>query len=233
MAYLDFDTILIDNQLFDETILLATFQFFSELGIRHFIFTYELDCDRMTIPAALSKLKHVQSRLKRCKTRGSRFYLALRPILTEGLVTHKQFKRLAFGQSSDCLFLSLPLFVGDEWVASDLNYLLYKQKLNPVFTSFERNLQTNSKELVNSISHISSAVYALDAMLLTSNEGFAIAQDLIKNGCRILPCVSKHLSEYAGIQKSYAHLMDHVPSVDYFNLCKCFHYTKSFILCSD
>lgn len=229
MAYLDFDTLLIDNQEFEDVDLIHTFRFFSDLGIKHFIFSYEVDCDRTTVPLALSKLKRFHKRLQHCKVRGSQIHSTLCLFLTERLVTHDMLKRLTF-EESNCLFLSLPLFVGDEWIASDLNFLLYKQKMCPVFTSFERNLQTNSAALLNCISHISSAVYAIDAMFLTSDEGFAFAMDLIRKGCRILPCVSKHLSEYAGIQKSYLRLSNCVARSDYADLCKCFNYTKSFLL---
>ena len=35
-----------------------------------------------------------------------------------------------------------PIFDGKDWIDSTLNYLLYKQKKNPVFISFEKNIFT-------------------------------------------------------------------------------------------
>jgi hypothetical protein len=228
MAYLDFDTILIDNQCFEETDLVDTFSFFSKLGVKHFIFTYEMDFDRVTISRSVQKAKQLNRRIQSLLPRGCRAYTVVRPLLIQGLAFHPELWRLCLS-GTNFLFLSLPLFVGDNWVPSDLNFLLYKQKINPVFTSFERNLFTNSKDLLGRISHISTAVYAMDAMFLTSADGFSVAQGMLQGQVRLLPCLSKHLSEYAGIQKSYERLLNGTSRDAYLTLCKGFNYTKYFL----
>lgn len=57
LAYLDFDTLLICNNHFDEDSVRYAFELFKSVGIRKFIFTYDFDRDLKPMSLAVQKLR--------------------------------------------------------------------------------------------------------------------------------------------------------------------------------
>ena len=229
MHHLDFDTMIFCYRDFQTDTLISTFQFFSDIGIKNFIFAYELDCDRTSISITKARIKEMTRTLQACKPRNCRPYLVGCPILYEG-VAHQSYLSSNKFAHTEYVFTSLPLFTGDAWIPADLNHLLYQQKLKPVFTRFERNLQANSSELMHSISHIPSAIYTFDALYMASPDGFSVVESWIRNELSVIPCVSDRVSDYAGLLKAYERLRDQIPSGHYYALCRAINYTKSLLL---
>ena len=70
MSYIDFDAIVVCNNLFDEDTLKKEFDFFKRIGIRKIIFTYEFDLEFKTVTNVVEKIKIYSDRVKNLKPYG-------------------------------------------------------------------------------------------------------------------------------------------------------------------
>ena len=229
MAYLDFDTLLICNNHFDEESVKYTFELFKSVGIRKFIFTYDFDRELKPMSQAIQKLRTLKPYLSSLAPRGLRIYTAFNVPLSEGSVFAPSFKRLAFGHS-DRIFAELPFCNYDDWLETDMNRLLYKNKLKPAFVSFERSLSIVDRDITERFMTIKNAVFCMDINYLTSIEALANLERYISLGINFFPCVSSDIFNYPGIIKSFDLLKDRIGKEKYFNLCKIFYASSKMIM---
>lgn len=227
MAYLDFDTLLVCNNYFDEESVKHTLTFFNDLGIRKFIFTY--DYDRIPMSFAVSKFRTIKPYIKSCAPRGSQIYTSFNVLMSEGLVFEPSFKRLSLGHS-DRIFINCPLFNYDGWLESDMNRLLYKNKLKPDFTSFERNLLICDRQMINRFLSIKNAVFGIDLNYLTAIKNTLDTEKIISRKINIMPCISSHIFNYPGVKKHFDQLKDRIGVNDYCDLLASFHDSTKEIL---
>ena len=222
MAYLDFDTLLICNNHFDEESIKYTLNFFKSVGIRNFIFTYEFDRDVKPLSMAIQKLRTLKPYLSSHAPRGLRIYTAFNVILSEGCVFDPSFNRLAF-RHSDRIFAKLPFYNYEAWLESDMNRLLYKNKLKPAFVSFERSFYTCDRAILDRFMSIKNALFCMDINYLTSIQATPDLELFLSRGINILPCVSSDVFNYPGILKSFDLLKKRIGNPNYSKLCKSFY----------
>ncbi len=229
MAYLDFDTLLICNNYFDKESVKFTLDFFKEVGIRKFIFTYEFDRNVKPMPFAIQKLKTLKPYLKSLAPRGVRIYTAFNVVLSNGIVFDRSFNRLSMGHS-DRVFVDLPFYNYNDWLESDMNHLLYKNKLKPAFTSFERNFNIYENAMIDRFIGIKNAIFCMDINYLTSIHTTDDLKKLILCGTNILPCISNHPFDYPGTIKSFNLLKDRIGDQNYKRLCHIFYNSSKDIM---
>lgn len=229
MAYLDFDTLLICNNRFDEESVKYTMEFFKSVGIRKFIFTYEFDRDIKPMSLAIPKLRSLKPFLSSLAPRGVRIYTVFNVILSEGVVFEPSFNRLAL-EHGDRVFAELPFCNYEAWLESDMNRLLYKNKLKPAFVSFERSFAICERDMIERFMTIKNAVFCMDINYLTSIQSTVTLKDFISCGLNILPSVSTDIFNYPGIIKSFDLLKTRIGSQNYVNLCKSFYNSSKEIM---
>ncbi len=229
MAYLDFDTLLICNDRFDEESIKYTLDFFKGVGIRKFIFTYDFDRDVKPMALAVQKFRSLKPYLSSLAPRGLRIYTAFNVLLSEGAVFDPSFNRLTLGHS-DRIFTKLPFYNYEDWLEADMNRLLYKNKLKPAFVSFERSLSIIDRDIIERFMTIKNAVFCMDINYLTSIQAIADLEHFLSLGINILPCVSADIFNYPGIIKSFDLLKNRIGKQNYTNLCKFFHNSSKVIM---
>ena len=229
MAYLDFDTLLICNNYFDKESVKYRLEFFKSVGIRKFIFTYEFDRYAYPTSFAIQKFRTLKPYLKSLAPRGVRIYTAFNIVMTEGFVFDPSFNRFTFGHSNR-VFVDLPFYDYEHWLESDMNRLLYKNKLNPAFTSFDRNFTVCDRDMLNRFLSIKNAVFCLDINYMTSINVTNDLENFVLRKTNILPCISNHIFEYPGIIKSFNLLQNRMGKQNYTKLCKIFYNSSKAIM---
>lgn len=229
MSYLDFDTLLICNNCFDEESVKFTLDFFKDVGIRKFIFTYEFDCTVKPMSFAIQKFKTLKPYLQLLAPRGVRIYTAFDVIMSDGIVFDPSFKRFTMGHSNR-VFIDLPFYNYENWLESDMNHLLYKNKLKPAFTSFERIGDIYEPAMLDRFMTIKNAIFCMDVNYLTSIQATSNVKKLILQGATIFPCVSNDPFNYPGIIKSFNLLKDRIGYSNYLKLCNIFYNSSKAIM---
>ena len=221
MAYLDFDTLVICNNDFSEDFVSSCFDFFSDLGIKNFIFTYDYDLEVSGRPlsAGLQTFRTLKSYLHTFQPRGTRIYTAMNVVLSEGVSFNQDLLRLTVPHTQS-LFLNLPIFNGQPWLEPDLTHLVYHKKLHPIFTSFERNAITYDDAVLERFSRLPHAVFCIDANYMFSLRSEQKISMLLKSGAHILPSISNQMSDYVDILQGYADLKKRLGLPLYRELCK-------------
>ncbi len=219
MAYLDFDTLVICNNDFSESFLASCFDFFGELGIKNFIFTYDFDVANRPISGGLQTLRTLKPYLHTFQPRGTRVFTAINVILSKDIAYNEDLTRLTIS-NTERLFVNLPIFDGQSWLEPDLTHLVYRKKLRPLFTSFERNAITYDNPMIERFSRLPNAVFCIDANYMFSLRSQAKLTLLLKSGARILPCISNKMSDYVAVLQGYSDLKKRLGISLYRELCK-------------
>lgn len=216
---MDFDTLVICNNDFSEDFLFECFSFFHDLGIRNFIFTYDFDVASRALPEGLRTLRMLKPYLHRFQPRGTRIYTAINVMLDKDISYNKNLFSLALPHT-DRIFVNLPIFTGNEWLEADLGHLVYRKRLQPLFTSFERNAITYTDDMLERFSRLPKVVFCLDANYLFSLRAQTKLSNLLRANCHILPCISNHMSDYVAVAEGYADLKKRLGMPLYRELCK-------------
>ena len=229
MPYLDFNTILVSNNDFSESSVKETFALFKSLGIKNFIFTFDYDHDSRPISFAISKFRTLKPYLSSLAPHGVHIYTSFNVIMSEGFVYEPSFNRLSLGHS-DRIFLSLPYFDYEDWIESDMNRLLYKNKLKPTFISMERYLKNDDRNFINRFIAIKNSIIALDVNYITSLDATKTIIDLISRSSMIVPCITCNIFEYPGIQTAFKNFQKRITIRNYGRLCNSFFASSHEIL---
>ena len=224
MPYLDFDTLLICNNDFSEDSVRFTLEFFKSIGVKKFIFTYEYDRDLKPVSSAFAKFKSLKPYLRSLAPRGVRIYTAFNVVLSEGLVYDKEFTRFSFGHS-DRIFISLPYDNQIEWLESDMNHLLYKNKQKPAFISF-RHID-HSQDILNRLTAIKSSIFSMDINYMTSINSREAICSLAESSVNIVPCIMRNVFEYSGVLKSIVLFQNRIGIRNYLKICNNFYNSSS------
>ena len=148
MALLDFDYLLVSMRPFSKDAVRSTVDLFYERGIRKFVFLMDFDFNLISAPRILDRIKQIKSELNSIRPYAASFILAPNLTMCEDMLLNPDIARLRVAHSR-FLFLQLPCFIDESWIQADLNHLLFKQNIGPIFTSFEANLKTNPSTMID------------------------------------------------------------------------------------
>ncbi len=218
---LNFDYLIISDQTFNIQSIRQTVDFFVALGIRRFIFLMDFDLTRYPVSWIVPKIRKLRVLLNSIRPRGIAFYVCADVLLSEEILYNHELYRLRVSPHSNLLFLKYPLFSNatrDTQLDCDINYLLYKQHLNPIFTSFEQNIKTNDSKRIAHALHVKSYRFCIDLNFLTSVDGVQFLEALSPAYPVIYPYISNSLSDYAGIEKAFSYLSAHLATSSFIQL---------------
>ena len=206
LDYLKLDTAIICNNDFSEDNLKNTFEFFLQNGFSNFIFLYDFDFDIHYPSTAIRSMKTLRNRLKIFKQTDKHINVKLRYnfIVTAELLNNPYVDRMNSIKRCKQIFLQMPAFFESDCINPILHQLLYRRKQMPVFTSFDKNIVTCSKNsLENCVFKSTAGIFSLDFNYLFSNteEVNKIIQKAIIQNIPLAVCFSGELSDYAGLSK--------------------------------
>ena len=220
---LDFDYLIISNQIFDEKSVSATLRFFSERGIRRFYVAFNVDLSQTTIKRVAPSIKALQKRFSSLCPRGSSVHVYPMLSLSEDAVKNPCVPKLSFGQKM--IFTNLPfacLSDHDSWMDENLNFLVRKLRLTPIFLSFEEFLALNDSATANHFLYGSGFSFGFDLNFLTLPSHRFVIEEMIQNKIPAYPIMSDELFYYVGIEKSMQAFKDLIGKDLYVQFCRSF-----------
>ena len=225
MPLLDFDSLVICNKNYDISALTSTLEFFRELGIRKFIVTIDVDPLRASQYDVLNKYRDFkQAVLTQARPRSSIIRVAPSVLLEKDISLDPFLQRLRLSRTNK-IFIRSPLLQDKSWTPEQLNYLLYKQKLKPIFVNFEYNLLSPDHEYRDQLYRIEKAAYCLDINFMTKKLSEKHLKHALREDLTIIPAVSNPLYAYDGSNRhfvidSFNELRDRIGSRTYLKICK-------------
>lgn len=216
---LDFDYLIVSNQWFDHDSIAQTFSLFVPLGIRKFVFTLRLDRSLLTVSQMLDRVRTLSLTIHSLRPHGITVQICPELVFMDGVCYDPQIQRL-LKKNSRYLFVELPTFLDQEWMLADINHLLYKRKTLPVYTSFEANIRTNPRKIVNHLIQSEPFHACLDLNYITSLDAQTILVDMISRKARFFPCISNHWSAYAGIDSGFSDFRMRIGDTHYVQFCR-------------
>lgn len=106
-------------------------------------------------------------------------------VLAEGVSLIANFEKLTIARS-DYIFIELPIFQYERWVTTELNSILYRHKLIPVFSNIERYQICYPPELFESLLKTPRAVFQINTRSLLNPKTGILIKDLLKNKRTVL-----------------------------------------------
>ena len=223
MRFLDFDYIIISNNDFDERSLKDTISFLHSVGIRKFIFTVSYDPMLHTDAWIWDRVKNIRSLLRNLRPYGCRFYVYVDLVYSQGVPYGiSTWKRLSISGTSN-IFMRLPVFCDGECANTDLNHLYFRQKYIPIFTAFECNIHTCSKDWIRQLMYCKHFYCAMDVNYLTSLDAEPLIRSAIQNECRILPAITHSIENYPGILERMAEFRNGIGASNYTKFSRSVH----------
>jgi len=231
MSFLAFDYLVISDVHLDTASLKDIFSFFSELGIRKFIFLLNFDRTRHTLSQIKDRQKKFNELLRSVRPHGTLVYSFLTINLSDGVVYDPSIESL-FKKTSPFLFVKAPVLCDEAWVDSDLNYLLYKMNCHPILTSFEENILTNSQARIDQMIRSKAYRMTLDLNYITSLDAEVRMMQIISREISVFPSISHDLSNYVGIEKALEDYKDRLGEATYARFCRnLWNSEKEFFSC--
>lgn len=220
LSSLGFDTIVVHADKISSNIEHA-FNLFYEIGIKKvlLLFNYDPLCDSITL--IKSRANEFKSLCSKYAYRRIKIKCALNLHITEGSVFNDSINRIYCNKSFKTIFVSLPLFTETRYqpIALDINNLLYKKKAFPVFTSFEKIIETSSLDFCSKFINNSKIGISIDINYLLNPQKEKVFKSLLKSSSLIFPTITHDISNYAGILPSTEFIIKKYGKKSYYSLC--------------
>ncbi len=218
MSVLSFNSLVICNGDHDLSSLADTLKYFSSIGIRKFIITFDVDLVVSSEFDILNDYKAFKKSVKSIKPFGVKILITPNVHLSQGVTQNPFLKKLTI-PNTDMIFIQTPLFVDGTWLNPDLNYLMYKQKLRPVFTCFERNLISCKYEISNQLYKTKGAIFCIDINYMTSISAESRIRQGLERNINIVPAISNDLLTYYTSLNKFSRLSERLSKSTYSRFC--------------
>ena len=221
---IDFDYLILSNQIYDDNELKDTLAFFSNLGVKRFIVSYLVDLSCQSFRRAQNSVKALQYKLSSICPRGVTVHVQPALSFEKDAVKNPAVSSFAFGNRM--ILCQMPLQCvshSNEWMDENLHYLIRKLNLRPIFISFEQFLRLNNKETVDHLLHASGLSFAPDLNYMTASESLSFMERSIIQNISIFPSVSHDLSCYRGVEKAFLLLKKRMGDERYIQFCRNLH----------
>lgn len=219
MFSLGFDTLIINYSAHSE--LSEIFDIFYPLGIKNFIFTHNIDLVNDSLSFAIDSSKAFKKSASSISPRGTKIKTASCVSYADELSQNPYLKKLSVCKKSAATFISLPIFpsFSDNTFSSELNKLIYRSKIFPVFNSFDRIIKTSSPEFYTKLLSVNRSAFVLDINFLTDPRNLPIINNILTNHTDILPCISCDISNYVSVSKNFEDILKTLGKTNYYRLC--------------
>ena len=220
LTSLGFDTLIIHLDKFHSDIG-QTFDFFYDLGIKNFLFIFDYDplCDSISLKK--SKMNKFKELYAKSASRKIKIKCAFNLHISEGASFNSSLSSIYCNKQARTVFLTLPLFTDCNYqpIALDINNLLYKIKAYPIFTSFEKTIESSNLNFCSKFINNSQIGISIDLNYLLNPQKENVFKELLKSNTAIFPSITQNLSNYAGIYASTEFIIKNYGKKDYYALC--------------
>ena len=220
LSSLGFDTLIVHADKISSDLEHA-FNLFYEIGIKKVLLLFNYDPLRDSITLIKSRANEFKKFCSRYTYRRIKIKCALNLHITEGSAFNDSINRIYLNKHFKTIFVSLPLFteINYEPIALDINNLLYKKKAFPIFTSFEKIIETSSLDFCSKFINNPKIGISIDINYLLNPQKEQVFKSLLKSSSMVYPTVTHDISNYAGILPSTKFIVKKYGKKPYYALC--------------
>jgi hypothetical protein len=231
MISLGFDTMIIDNVHYSDSDLSALFDLLVPLDIKNFVFIHDFNFCVDNLSLTIDKFKSYSRHLSTISPRNTHIKVSANLPLIDNAVENPDLKRLRVSNKYNPIFVSIPIFqdFSDNRFATELNKLLYRKNLFPIFTSYEHQIKSSDSEFIYKLLQVKNCGFAIDINFLFDAKNLEFFKFLLEHNIHILPSISHSLGNYAGVLKSAEHLVSVIGKSEYYQLCSLINHTSRYI----
>ncbi|MBE6593177.1 MAG: hypothetical protein E7642_04190 [Ruminococcaceae bacterium] len=224
-----FDTLIINNLHCSDDELTEIFNFFTALDITKFVFIHDFDFRLDNLTLTLEKFKSYSKRLAKLSLHRSRVKVCANLLLVDDAVQYSDIRRLRISNKNNSVFVSIPVFqnVSDNRFSTDLNKLLYRLNLFPIFTSFDYLIKSVPDEFSYKLLSVKKCGFVFDLNFLLDARNSDLHTSISSQNIHILPSISHGLGNYVGAFKSAEHLLSVIGKSEYYKMCSMINHTSS------
>lgn len=221
IASLGFDSIIVNNNRFDDENLSRLYEVFVPCGIKNFIFLFDFNISINSISLTFEKIKNFKNHLSNLSPRGIHNKVFCNLIFDKGSSFNPYLNRLFAVKKNKSVFISLPLFtdLNYESIAQDLNNLVYRLKSFSILSNFDMVVETSSFEFSQKLLGVPNIGTCLDINYLFDPQKLEIANSLIKSKALFIPSVSRDILNYVGIMNEADFFLEMIGKKNYYTLC--------------
>lgn len=221
MTSLGFDTVLVNNRIYDEDSILQLFNTLSVHDVRNFIFLSDFDITVNSFSLEFEKIKSFKAFLSKLAPRGVHTYVYYNTFFDKGLVHNKDFNRLYALKKKSSLFINMPLLSKAvyEELAADINYMLYRKSARPLCTGFDLNLETSDMSVCEHLLACKGLSFGFELNYIFSKDKRPLLAEIVKNKTFFIPTITRPVIEYKDIIHSAEEVLNDIGKRDYYQLC--------------
>ncbi len=219
MPLLDFNSLVICNEDFNITSLTNALTYFRNYGIKNFIVSRGVsvrDNSPHYIKTSLAKTKQAVSNIK---VRSAKIRFIPHIHIYEGTV-YDYFTPHLKAWGSDLIFLQMPLLAEARWLDPEMNFLLYKLKLRPVFVNYELTLLPTENSVTSKLFKSPNVDFCFDIKHMLSEDYEYRIHQAMTYGSTLIPCISNKFESYKNLFEEFHKFRNRVGDITYFKLCR-------------
>lgn len=221
---LDFDTLIVNNREYSQKDIALLFEVLVPLGVRNFVFlrTFDLSADSVAIETDV--MRNFKKSLDDISSRGIKSKVCFEMLFDVGASQNPNLPRLRVSRKRNAVFVSLPIFpnTDDNVFSYELNRLLYRSDVFPVFTCFDKIIQTAPWEFCEKLLQTRKAGFSFDLNAILCSKDRRLLNHIINSNTYIIPSISHNIGNYAGIDKQAQKFMENYGKSNYYRLCSQF-----------
>ena len=208
---LGFDTVFINAGTYDTDSIKYLFSFFPKYSVRNFVFLFDFDFKTHSLSLQKEKIKNFILRAKSFAPRGIHIYAYFNLQLVSSSTLNKDILKLCANRSIGTLFVTLPPFNPDNYdlYAKDINKLLYDDHIRPIFVEFSKFISLSDQNISQKLLFNKNAVFTFDINFILNPANEMVISEILKRDVSILPTLSNHFSEYAGLEENIKFFIEH------------------------
>ena len=220
---LGFDTLIVDNRQYSDDDLFSLFELFASFDVKKFIFLCRFDFTYDSFTVAADKISRFTRRLESVASNlptGIRYAVKYELQIDKGVSENPELHKLCASRSKRSIFVSLPMFLhtADNNYATDINRLLYRSELFPIFTSAHNFLETAPDDFASRFLS-TGAGFAFDINYLLRADAPKLIENIISKNILISPMISRDIPNYIGIESQVSYFRDIFGKNTYYKLC--------------
>ncbi len=230
-ASLGFDTLIVNNRIYDRHSLSLLFEGFSRHDIKNYIFLSDFDFTTDSLSLKSEKSKNFQNTLKSIAPRGVHTKVCFNLCFGGGVASNPQLRRIYANKKSSALFIGLPTMIDThsyQHFALDINRLIYKINALPLCTGFDKILETSDSDICIRLLQNPKLAFGFDLNYLLSpvNSDFLKQISTIKP--LLIPTISNYIEAYGDIDYFHEKALENIGKDNYYSICskinKCASY---------
>lgn len=217
--FIGFDTVVLHYR--NNSDYNTVFELLHSGGIKNFIFIFDYDPRIDSISLMRYKFGQFKKSLLASVDYRIKIKCVFNLILSHGAAFNDNISRLYANRKNKTLFLTLPLFteINYDSIALDVNHLLYKNNITIVISSFDKIIETSSLDFCKKFINNPRIALSVDMNYLFNPMKQKFFSDVLLSNSKILPSISKDISNYAGVFDSANNILNKCGKKDYYKLC--------------